>query len=208
MTIMSKLAISEALRRAAVRSTLAPSVHNTQPWRFVLNANSLAIHADWDRQLKVLDPAGRQLLISCGCALFNARVVLAAMGFDAAVERFPDPTRASLLARLTVSKESSEADPIAAFDAVLELRQTNRRRFADDAVPADVVEALIEAARSEQAQLMQITTMEHLLITASLSNQADRLQNSDPAYRAEIRRWTTDDAGRRDGVPARAVPHV
>jgi hypothetical protein len=208
MTIMSKPAISDALRRAAVRATLAPSVHNTQPWRFVLNVSSLEIHADWDRQLKILDPAGRQLLISCGCALFNARVVLAAMGFDAAVERFPDPTHSSLLARLTVSTESSGAEPIAAYDATLELRQTNRRRFADDAVPAEVVEALIAAARSEHAQLMQITTMEHLLITASLSNQADRLQNSDPAYRAEIRRWTTDDAGRRDGVPARAVPHV
>jgi DNA-binding NarL/FixJ family response regulator len=27
-----------ALRRAAVRATLAPSVHNTQPWRFVLES--------------------------------------------------------------------------------------------------------------------------------------------------------------------------
>jgi hypothetical protein len=41
-----------------------------------------------------------------------------------------------------------------------------------------------------------------------LSQQADSAQNADPAYRAELRRWTTDDPTRHDGVPASAVPHV
>ena len=82
---------TQSLRQAAVRATLAPSVHNTQPWRFVLTQGNLEIHANWTRKLRVLDPTGRQLLISCGCALFNARVALAASGYDAVVERFPDP---------------------------------------------------------------------------------------------------------------------
>ena len=57
--------LAQAVRRAAVRATLAPSVHNTQPWRFVLGSSRLEIHADWNRRLRVLDPRGRQLLISC-----------------------------------------------------------------------------------------------------------------------------------------------
>ncbi|MEJ7705137.1 MAG: hypothetical protein WKF47_16480 [Geodermatophilaceae bacterium] len=74
--------IAQAVRRAAVRATMAPSIHNTQPWRFTLNQSSLEIHADWNRRLRVLDPRGRQLLISCGCATFNARVALAAAGYE------------------------------------------------------------------------------------------------------------------------------
>ena len=67
-----------------MRATLAPSVHNTQPWRFVLSPDALEIHADRSRQLRVLDPRGRQMTLSCGCALFNARASLAAAGYDAA----------------------------------------------------------------------------------------------------------------------------
>ena len=65
---------TDILRNAAARATLAPSIHNTQPWRFRLGRHSLEMLADPDRQLRVIDPGGRQLMISCGCALFNARV--------------------------------------------------------------------------------------------------------------------------------------
>src|SRR5664279_2501176 len=101
-TSVTRPELINALRRAAVRATRAPSVHNTQPWRFVLNGDSLEIHADWSRQLRVLDPRGRQLLLSCGCALFNARVSLAASGHGARVERLVDPVSPELVARIVI----------------------------------------------------------------------------------------------------------
>lgn len=64
-------ALTAAMRRAAVRGTLAPSVHNTQPWGFELGSDGLSIRTDPSRRLHVLDPTGRQMTISCGCALFN-----------------------------------------------------------------------------------------------------------------------------------------
>ncbi len=207
MTSVINTAIAQALRKAAVRATLAPSVHNTQPWRFVIRGNELDIYADWTRKLHILDPSGRQLLISCGCALFNARVALAAAGYLTHVDRFPDPNDRDLVARIVAERPSDDV-PLAEYDAVIELRQTNRRRFADEPVPADVVDALLVAARDEEAELFPITRLEDRLTTASLSQQADREQNADPAYRAELRAWTTDDSARRDGVPALAVPHV
>ncbi len=103
MTMTTGLGITHALRRAAVRATLAPSVHNTQPWRLSLGSDSVDLYRDPSRQLAVLDPSGRQLLISCGCALFNARVSLAASGWAVSVERFPDPSDPRLLARLRVT---------------------------------------------------------------------------------------------------------
>ena len=109
MTSLTEPRLASAVRRAAVRATLAPSIHNTQPWRFLLSGTSLEVHADWSRRLRVLDPRGRQLLISCGCAVFNARVALAAAGYDATVERWPDPSQPNLVARLTLLEQ-----PIAA----------------------------------------------------------------------------------------------
>jgi hypothetical protein len=188
-------------------------VHNTQPWRFVLGPDWLEIHADLDRRLAVLDPTERQLTISCGCALFNARVSLAASGYPTEVQRIPDPTRPTLLARITVApgvvspQEEVQRGALAALDAVVEIRRTNRRQFADDPVPEDLVDLLVAAAHAEAADLHPITHSDDRVATAVLSQRADRQQNADPAYRAELRAWTSDDPGREDGVPALAVPH-
>jgi nitroreductase len=196
-----------ALRRAAVRATLAPSIHNTQPWRFVLGEDELDVHVDWGRQLRVSDPRGRQLLISLGCALFNARVALAAAGQHTEVERLPRGGPSDLAARLRITEGYGEAS-IAVLDKVIEVRQTNRRRFADEAVPADVVADLVDAANAEGAELFPIVRAEHRLAAARLSTQAQRVELQDPSYRAELRAWTSDDPRRLDGVPAAAVPYA
>jgi hypothetical protein len=156
MTSVIDARSASAVRRAAVRATFAPSIHNTQPWRFLLSGTTLEVHADWSRRLRVLDPRGRQLLIGCGCAVFNARVALAAAGYEATVERLPDPSQPNLVARLSLPEPPTDHQPIAALDAAIELRRTNRRRFADEVVPADVVDALVDIAREESAQLFPI----------------------------------------------------
>jgi nitroreductase len=208
MTSMTRPApVSEVLHRAVARAALAPSVHNTQPWRFRLSGDILELRADRTRQLGVLDPTCRQLVISCGCALFNARALLAAAGYQASVRRLPDAADPDLLARLTAVPGADDA-PIAALNAMVERRQTNRRQFSPDPVPAELVDELVAAAEAEDAGLFAIAQPEHRVATAVLSQQADAQQNADPAYRAELRAWTSDDPARRDGVPASAVPHV
>jgi hypothetical protein len=209
MTTVMNSRVSTALRRAAVRATRAPSVHNTQPWRLVLNGDTLEIHADWSRQLRVLDPRGRQLLLSCGCALFNARVALAAAGYDARVDRLADRTRPNLVARIVLDgSPGPDTAALAVLDAAIDERHTNRRQFSDDVVPADLVAALVDAANIEGCDLFPVLRPEHRLAAARLSQQADQIENVDPAYRAELRAWTTDDLRRSDGVPASATPHV
>lgn len=201
--------LTAALRRAAVRATLAPSVHNTQPWRFELRPNELTIVGDSSRQLQVLDPTARQLIISCGCALFNARVALAASGLKIEVNRRPEIARPEVLARIVGSEvRDGRVDPIAALDNFIELRHTNRRQFADDEVPSDVVALLEAAAEAEGAQLFVVRSEDDRLAVARLSQRADAIQNANPAYRAELRAWTTADPDRADGVPMTAVPHV
>src|SRR4051794_41796148 len=91
--------VRAALEHAADRGRQAPSVHNTQPWTFVLFPDRLELRADRSRQLDVLDPQGRELVQSTGAALFSGRASLAASRFAAAGARGADTADPHPLAR-------------------------------------------------------------------------------------------------------------
>jgi nitroreductase len=194
-------------RKAVQRASLAPSVHNTQPWHFVFRPDALELHADHDRQLRALDPTGRQLVISCGCALLNARVGLAADRM-VDVDRLPDAAQPDLLARLTVLDKPAPWTPLVRLDPMIERRHTNRRDFFEEDVPPDVIYELTTAAEQEEAALVQIVDPEQKIIAAQLSQEAEAIQSADDRYRAELEAWTTTDLHRTDGVPVYAIPHT
>ncbi len=200
----TRLPLLEAAADAAVR---APSVHNTQPWRIVLHPDRLELSADRTRQLTVLDPLGRALAQSVGAALFNARVAVAAAGRAVRVDRLPDPADPALMAVLRPVDGPADA-ALAALAPAVRGRRTNRRRYAPQRVPEDLLRLLVAAAAAEETTLVPVARDEHVQLLARLTQQADGIQNADPAYRAELRRWTGRDPGRGDGVPASAVPHV
>ena len=68
------------LEHAVEHALRAPSVHNTQPWRWRIDPADgvVELHADRGRQLTATDPDGRDLLISCGAALGHLAVALRA----------------------------------------------------------------------------------------------------------------------------------
>lgn len=198
---------SSLLRRAAERAARAPSIHNTQPWRFVLTGDALEIHADRTRQLDVLDPRGRQMLLSCGCALYNARVAIAAAGYEPIVCRLADQKRPDFLARVSVG-DRRYLPGAEALDRSISQRRTNRRAFLGDPVPGWLVTELQLATRAEEALLLPITRPDHRAAVARLSARADQFERADPAYLAELAAWTTDDPRRPDGVQAAGVPYA
>lgn len=198
-----------ALRAAAGRVQFAPSIHNTQPWRLVLHPDRLDVYADRSRQLAVLDPSGRQMYVSLGCALLNARVALARLNIAVRVDYLPDPEQTDLVASLVVDAAGGVTDPeLAVLEPSVDRRQTNRRQFAEETVPEDHVRQLVRAAELEGAILVPLTREEDRQALARLSQQADTALIIDPRYRSELRTWTSDDPKRTDGVPAATVPHV
>src|SRR5512146_2849388 len=96
----------EEIARFAISTAIwAPSVHNTQPWRFGTQtfgerSGEISLGADPDRRLAVADPQGREMLISCGAALFTARLALRYRGYVPGSECMPDPGRPMLIARM------------------------------------------------------------------------------------------------------------
>ena len=104
---------------------------------------------------------------------------------------------------------AANADPqLACLEPAIDARQTNRRRFADEPVPEGLVDSLRSAAHAEGSELFHITDEEHRLELAALSRLADRIANADPGYRAELRRWTSADPRRLDGVRQPPAPPV
>lgn len=196
------------LRQAAAAALLAPSVHNTQPWRFVLAGNVLEIRADHNRQLPVIDPTGRQLTISCGCALLNARAFLAGQNYQAVVGRLPHPDQPDLLATIELPAEQSDWVPLARLEPQIARRHSNRQAFLDTSVPPAVLHDLARTVEQEDACLAQVRQPSHRASVTALSRQAIALENADPRYQEELRAWTTDDPSRVDGVPAMAVAYL
>lgn len=193
-------AVAQAIRQAAVGASLAPSIYNTQPWRFVLGSASLEIHAEWARRLQVLDTRGRQLVISCGCAVFNARVVLAAAGLETHVDLLPDVLRPGLLARLRVLGPSRSTPAIAVLLPELARRRSNRQPFTNEPTSREVVRALVRAATHEGVEAQAVARPERRRAVIGLSAQAGAIENTDRAYLTELRAWSGDDPRRRDGV--------
>ncbi|WP_369134864.1 hypothetical protein [Modestobacter sp. I12A-02662] len=117
-----------ALEAAADAARAAPSVHDSRPWTIVQHRDRLELLADRSRQLTALDPEGRELVQSLGAALFDVRVSLAAAGWAAAVDRFPDRARPDLAAVVRPLHGAPEPG-IAQLAAVLHHRRSNRRGF-------------------------------------------------------------------------------
>ena len=197
---------SELLRHAAARAALAPSVHNSQPWRFRLGPDTLEIRADRHRRLSVSDPTGRQLTISCGCALFNARAAFAAERREVVVERLPDPDDPDLLARITLTGRTAPWHPLVRLDPAIDRRHSNRRKFFETEVSEEVQWELTAAAKAEDTTLITVSSDDHRLEVARLLWEAEAELADNPAYRAELRDWTTELAGRRDGLSSRSYP--
>lgn len=184
----------------------APSVHNTQPWRFKVSQDTIELYADPRRKLRV-DPTGREMLISCGAALFGLRLAVRSLGYLPEVELLPDPDRLRLLARVRLGAEmpmtSSERELLEAVPH----RHTHRGPFAPGPLPAGLLAGLQHDALAEGATLALVAPGNTYQQLADIVCAVGRRQDLDPAARAEVRRWSRAAGSlARDGVPAQAFP--
>ena len=144
-------------------------------------------------------------MISCGCAVFNARVAVAASRHELRVERFPDPSDRDLVARLTIGKPSAPWTPLVRLDRAVDCRRSSRREFFDTHVSEEIVWELTTAASAETPS-GPISSRDQRRDVAALVREADAIENADPEYLAELRKWTIERSSRDDGVAASSYP--
>lgn len=182
----------------------APSVHNSQPWRWRTDGDWVDLFADYRRQLVYADPARRDLLISCGAALHHLQVASAALGWRARVRRQPDPSDERHVATIRFKQYRAADEDLDLLDA-LTRRRTDRRRLTSWPVPPERLNALASVGTSWGAQVMpvlgEMTTKDLLQLT----RRADRLQQRNQRYVAELAAWT-HEASPAQGIPAGNLP--
>ncbi|MEU4624796.1 hypothetical protein AB0G04_33095 [Actinoplanes sp. NPDC023801] len=144
---------ARALFAAAAMAGRAPSIHNTQPWRWRLTADELNLHLDHSRALDVTDPDSRLAIMSCGATLHHALVSLAADGWHAGLARMPDPAHPDHLARLRLGRRIPVRLEARRHRQTIGLRHTGHRSAVSAAVDTGNLHAVSVAAESAGAGL-------------------------------------------------------
>ena len=194
----------DVMRDAVRLACRAPSLHNSQPWRWVADGRTLHLFADTGRLMSAADPQGREITLSCGAALDHLTVAMSAAGWHTTVARFPDPYKPLHLAAIDFSPATQDGDDArrARADAILR-RHTDRRPFGP---PRDW-------ARLE-ARLRQAIIPYHIMCDVVLDDARPRLaeasrltqqiRENDPSYEAELQWWTSPFVA-HEGVPQSAL---
>jgi hypothetical protein len=203
--------VSELARSMAQAARLAPSIHNTQPWRFAALPEGLAVHEDAARALPVVDPIGRLRAISCGAAVTNAALAVSVTGLRPVVDVRPSVDAPTLIATV-VGTDLGRPDGAVPpqdrrrYDAI-PLRRAHRRLHDRSALRSEEVDRLRAAVLGEGARPVVPGPVQRRQLGALL-REAVRHQLSDPEFVSEVGSWIrhASDAGvPDDGIPVASL---
>jgi hypothetical protein len=199
---------------ACVRyAVLAPSSHNTQPWKFRVMADRIVLLADRTRALPVCDPHDRELTISCGCALQHLLLAMRRFGIRPrlslrAVKGEPD-VLATVLADASPGREESlPTAELRLFEAI-PFRRTCRHPFADVELPGGFGEAVSAAgalAGHGRVSIAILGDRQSRERVGNLVAEADLVQFADRRFRRELALWMHHNrSSKPDGMPGYAM---
>jgi hypothetical protein len=201
------LTTDETVRNVVAGAVWAPSVHNTQPWRFTAGGQELSLHADTDRQLSVSDPDGREMMISCGAALFTVRLALRSLGWIPETVVLPDPGQPLLVARVRWDRQAPPTHFEQRLFGQVRQRRTHRGGFDPVPLPPDLLAVLREGAARDGAMLRIVADDGRRAALAAAVETAERALELDSERVEELARWSSPPgSGRADGVPPTSYP--
>lgn len=185
---------ADPMERLVYYARLAPSTHNSQPWRFVAGSSEIGVFADLDRWRRVADSDRRELHLSLGCAIESLRIAADFAGWGSSVDYFPVESDEMFIARVQVAfggpkREGSAADLL----RHMVTRHTSHRLF-DPAKPvADAdLKRLYRCFQIGDVSLHFLHERLSLDSLAAVETRADSALLARPGYRAELARSVGD----------------
>lgn len=202
MTTGSKVAYDE-VGILISSAGLAPSMHNTQPWRFEINGPVVDVVLDEERTLPAEDRSGRMILIGLGAATFNLRVAAAMLGYESTFATEPDPDRPDIAVRVFLSGRRTTMPPLGGLYGELRRRHTYRGPMMATPVSSRLTDLITSAARSEGADLRWLDDAGRQRLGRVL-READDLDLHDEDRLTEREQWIGGDRP-ADGIPGAAL---
>ena len=181
----------------------APSMHNTQPWRFEVDGHVIDVFVDGSRRLPAEDPTGRAMRIAAGAATFNLRCAAAALGYGTWFGLAPYPEEPDLLARIVIEPTSAPDEALATLAAQIPYRHTDRRPSDPTPLSEKIRVTLLQAAYAEGAELTWLGEPE-IRTVLDLVLDTDLREISDWHRRAERAHWVGGERA-TDGIPSSAL---
>ena len=201
------LAAGEVAGYVVAAAVWAPSVHNTQPWRFTADGDQISLYADAGRQLMAADPDGREMMISCGAALFTARLALRSLGYIPQTSVLPDPGRPLLVARVSWGRRSECTEFEQALFGRVRQRRTHRGGFDLVPLPLGLLATLRERAVRHDAMLRIVADDGRRAALAAAVAEAERAERLEAERVRELARWApAPGTAAADGVPPTSYP--
>lgn len=177
------------IRDAVELACHAPSLHNSQPWKWVTHGPVLELFAVPDPQVYSTDRSGRELLLSCGALLDHLRVAMAAAGSHTTVQRLPDADDPHHLATCHFERSAAEPAHRERADAILR-RRTDRLPFA---APRgwQATEAVLRFAAGRSDVTLDVIPDDSRQQLAEASRLTEDIRRHDPTYQSELHWWTS-----------------
>jgi hypothetical protein len=201
---MSQATVDVTVIQSAVElACRAPSLHNSQPWRWVAEAGGLHLFADPSRIGHQTDSTGREVILSCGAVLDHLRVAMAKAGWAACIDRYPNPNNRDYLAAIDFQPKEFVSDAERRLADAIRRRRTDRLPFAEPP-DWDMFETVLRTTFDESAGYLDVIDDDTRPALAYASRMTEQLRQRDSSYQAELL-WWTGYTDAQEGIPPSAL---
>mgnify|MGYP001613513513 CR=1 FL=1 len=183
-------------------AVLAPSSHNSQPWRFEIGPSHIAIFPEFKRSLPQSDTNHRQLYISLGCALENILIAAYYFGFQTEVIYFPDGENEACAIRVQCAESSPKNKNDGHLISAILKRHTNRNQYRTELPPLDFLNQ-IQTWGNNEISIHLVGEPEEKNKIAEVVIKAGIAAMDDTGFRAELSEYVKNNLTKSPiGMPA------
>jgi|SRR3989344_2948469 len=192
--------MEDLIRQILYYGTISPSSHNTQPWAFKFQDNTIELYVNNKRTLKHSDPKKWETYLSLGACLANLLEAAKAYDMFEKVNIFPSTSNRNLIAQIILKKGLKPVN--SELLKTITNRQTNRSNYLPKSIPSGLIKKWQRMAENNSTSSIRVTDLEIIKEIAKLQYEATTAAFADKKFREELSLWVRNNLTRaHDGMP-------